>query len=68
MGDRVGQGARKPGAGAYAIGLPVNLPGVHIGPSTYGHGRPALVGGQDIELESEEFNRAFRAWLTNVAA
>jgi hypothetical protein len=48
------------GAGVYALGLPVNLPGVHIRSEHLMDTAARLLGAQDIELESEEFNRAFR--------
>jgi Protein of unknown function (DUF3137) len=53
-------------AGAYAIGLPVALPWVHIRAERFMDMAARLVGGQDIELESEEFNRAFRVRAADV--
>lgn len=53
------------GAGVYALGLPVDLPGVHIRSEYLMDTAARLLGAQDIELESEEFNRAFRVRATD---
>ena len=47
-------------AGVYAVGLPAGLPWVHIRSEHMLDKAARLFGGQDIDLESEEFNRAFR--------
>ena len=47
-------------AGVYAVALPVDLPWVHIRSERFSDTAAHLFGGQDIELESEEFNLAFR--------
>jgi hypothetical protein len=44
----------------HALALPARLPWVHISAEGYAHKAAKLLGGQDIELESEEFNRAYR--------
>jgi hypothetical protein len=47
-------------AGVYALTVPVALPRVHIRPERMTDMAARLFGGQDIDLESEDFNRAFR--------
>jgi hypothetical protein len=46
--------------GVVALAMPVALPWVHIVPEGLWDRAAKLLGGQDIEVESEEFNRAFR--------
>lgn len=43
-----------------ALGMPCALPGLHVGPEGVFSRIGKAVGMQDIELESEDFNRAFR--------
>jgi hypothetical protein len=44
----------------HALALPAPLPWTHLSAEGLGDRAAALVGGQDIELESDEFNRAYR--------
>ena len=46
--------------GIVALGMPCALPEVHVGPEGVFSRIGKVVGFQDIELESEDFNRAFR--------
>jgi hypothetical protein len=47
--------------GVFALSLPVGLPWVHVRPETSLVDAAArLFGGQDIDFESEDFNRRFR--------
>jgi hypothetical protein len=55
-----GSGSSRVRAGVYALELPVELPWVHVRAELPGEGVARLLGGQDIELESEDFNRAYR--------
>lgn len=43
-----------------ALGLPCALPGLHVGPEGVFSRIGQAIGFQDIELESEDFNRRFR--------
>ena len=45
--------------GVHALALPARLPWVHIAAEGYTQKAAKLLGRQDIELESEEFNRAY---------
>jgi hypothetical protein len=51
--------------GVAALAMPVALPWVHIMPEGLWDRAAKLLGGQDIEVESEEFNRAFRVRTTD---
>ena len=44
----------------HALALPARLPWTHLSAERTRDRAAALVGGQDIELESDEFNRAYR--------
>ena len=46
--------------GIYALGMPCALPELHLGPEGVFSRIGKAVGMQDIELESEEFNRKYR--------
>lgn len=46
--------------GVVALGVPVPLPWVHVEPEGLFDKAAKLFGGQDIELESEDFNRVYR--------
>jgi hypothetical protein len=46
--------------GVVALAMPVPLPWVHIEPEGLWDRASKLLGGQDIDVESEAFNRAFR--------
>ncbi len=55
-----GKGTRTRRKSACAVALPASLPSVHIRPEGVGDGVARLVGGQDFDVESEDFNRAYR--------
>lgn len=44
----------------YALGMPCGLPELHLGPEGVFQRIGKAIGMQDIELESEEFNRRYR--------
>ena len=44
----------------HALALPVPLPWVHLSPEGFFDKAAKLLGAQDIEFESDEFNRAYR--------
>ena len=44
----------------HALALPARLPSTHLSAEGVGDRASALIGLQDIELESDEFNRAYR--------
>lgn len=44
----------------YALGLPCGLPELHVAPEGVFGRLGVMLGAQDIELESEDFNRRFR--------
>lgn len=46
--------------GIYAIGMPCALPELHLGPEGVFSRIGKAIGVEDIELESEEFNRKYR--------
>lgn len=50
-----------------AVGLPAYLPRLEVTPEGVGARLAKLVGAQDIQFESEEFNRAFRVEAGDLA-
>ena len=51
--------------GIYALGMPCALPELHLGPEGVFSRIGKAIGMQDIELESEEFNRRYRVRCPN---
>ena len=51
--------------GIVALGMPCALPELHVGPEGVFSRLGKVMGMQDIELESEDFNRAFRVRCPN---